>query len=388
VTAQDKSGQWPKYDITPAFLNTGELQFVQRRRQIVNLAQSLERERIRKAASLEDVTDRSIFAGQKFGWIFRLHGGPCPGAKNPGSDAVPGAKDYSGKSHERPILPVSAHSQCIDFYKKLVNASHMIETTSDEESWLIADVGATSSRCAMLAAGSKSPSNVRVYRNENFPALASLLADYLDTCDVRPQSMALAVAAPVHSDDVQMINRDWSFSRKSLSHELGLGRTTIINDFHAIAYALPTLDDESRVEIGKASEYRAGNMAVLGPGSGLGMAAWISNDAGGSAMTGEGGHISVSGRNDEEDAIIAWFRERYGHCSAERILSGPGLVALHEALHGVKIESPEAITASFFQFPRQCCSRSRFNHRLVRWPAHRRWHRSLTYRSASQFAVS
>jgi glucokinase len=222
----------------------------------------------------------------------------------------------------------------------------MIGTTSDEESWLIADVGATSSRCAMLAAGSKSPSNVRVYRNENFPALASLLADYLDTCDVRPQSMALAVAAPVHSDDVQMINRDWSFSRKSLSHELGLGRTTIINDFHAIAYALPTLDDESRVEIGKASEYRAGNMAVLGPGSGLGMAAWISNDAGGSAMTGEGGHISVSGRNDEEDAIIAWFRERYGHCSAERILSGPGLVALHEALHGVKIESPEAITAN------------------------------------------
>lgn len=221
----------------------------------------------------------------------------------------------------------------------------MAETTSIADSWLIADVGATSSRCAILAADSKSPSNVRVYRNENFPALAGLLADYLDTCNIKPQSMALAVAAPVYGDDVQMINRDWSFSRKSLSRELGLGYTTIINDFHAIAYALPTLDDASRVEIGKASEYRGGNMAVLGPGSGLGMAAWISNDAGGSAMTGEGGHISLSGRDEEEDGIIAWFRERYGHCSAERILSGPGLVALHEALHGVKIDSPEAITA-------------------------------------------
>ncbi len=109
MTAQDKSGQWPKYDITPAFLSAGELQIAQRRRQIVNLAQTLERERIRKATSLEDVTDRSMLAGQKFGRIFRLHGGPYPGAKNPGSDAVPRAKDYFGKSHERPILQLSAN---------------------------------------------------------------------------------------------------------------------------------------------------------------------------------------------------------------------------------------------------------------------------------------
>ena len=75
-------------------------------------------------------------------------------------------------------------------------------------------------------------------------------------------------------------------------------------------------------------------MAVLGPGSGLGMAAWIS----GSVMTGEGGHITVSGRDEEEDAIIAKLRDRYGHCSAERVLSGPGLIALHEAIHGERLD--------------------------------------------------
>jgi glucokinase len=143
-----------------------------------------------------------------------------------------------------------------------------------------------------------------------------------------------------------MINRDWSFSGKSLSGDLGFTHAKIINDFHAVAYALPTLDDSTRIEIGPATEYRDGNMAVLGPGSGLGMSAWISGDSGGVAMTGEGGHITISGRNAQEDGIIAGFRERFGHCSAERILSGPGLIALHRQMHGVELESPEAITGN------------------------------------------
>jgi glucokinase len=226
----------------------------------------------------------------------------------------------------------------------LVNAAGMTAATSDSESWLIADIGATSSRCATLSPPSSNPQNVRIYRNEDFPHLSNLLADFLDTCEMKPQSLALAVAAPVHGDDVRMINRDWSFSGTSLSGELGFTQSKIINDFHAIAYALPGLDDNTRSEIGRATEYRGGNLAVLGPGSGLGMSAWISGDSGGAAMTGEGGHITVSGRNESEDKIIAGFRDRFGHCSAERILSGPGLVALHRQMHGIEPESPEEIT--------------------------------------------
>jgi glucokinase len=226
----------------------------------------------------------------------------------------------------------------------LVNAAPMNAATSDSESWLIADIGATSSRCATLSKTSSNPQNVRIYRNEEFPHLSNLLADFLDSCEIAPQSLALAVAAPVHGDDVRMVNRSWSFSGTSLSGELGFTHAKIINDFHAIAYALPRLDDNSRTEIGRATEYRGGNMAVLGPGSGLGMSAWISDDSAGVAMTGEGGHITLSGRNKQEDEIIAGFRDRFGHCSAERILSGPGLLALHRQMHGIGPESPEAIT--------------------------------------------
>ena len=222
----------------------------------------------------------------------------------------------------------------------------MTGAKSDSESWLIADIGATSSRCATLALATANPQNVRIYRNENFPQLSNLLANYLDELGNKPRSMALAVAAPVHGNDVQMVNRDWSFSGTSLSREMGFDSAKIINDFHAIAYALPTFDDNTRTEIGRATEYRGGNMAVLGPGSGLGMSAWISNESGGAAMTGEGGHITVSGRDKLEDEIIAEFRERFGHCSAERVLSGPGLVALHKVMHGIELDSPEAITAN------------------------------------------
>ncbi len=222
----------------------------------------------------------------------------------------------------------------------------MKHAASNKESWLIADIGATSSRCATLAQAAAIPKNIRIHRNEKFGGLTELLADFLSGCGEKPQSLALAVAAPVHGDDIRMINCDWSFSGTSLSNDLGFARVKIINDFHAVAYALPALSDDARTEIGSATEYRGGNMAAIGPGSGLGTSAWIAGDAGGAAMTGEGGHITVSGRNKREDEIIAVVRERFGHCSAERILSGPGLKVLHKAMHGIEIESPEDITGN------------------------------------------
>lgn len=220
----------------------------------------------------------------------------------------------------------------------------MNESTTDTGNWLVADIGATSSRCAILAVPDRSAREVRIYRNENFPSLYDLLADYIERCDTRPQALALAVAAPVHGDKVRMVNRDWSFSGSSLASALELERAVIVNDYYAVAFALPSLADDARIEIGRAIEYRDGNRAVLGPGSGLGMAAWITDNSTGLPMTGEGGHITLSGRDEHEDEIIAMVRGRYGHCSAERILSGPGLRLLHEAIHGVDIGSPEAIT--------------------------------------------
>lgn len=210
--------------------------------------------------------------------------------------------------------------------------------------WLIADIGATSSRCGIYSVARNSTANIQVYRNEEFDDLQTLLAAYLGYAPERPDNCALAVAAPLDGDNVCMINRDWSFSGVSVAQHLEFDAIDMLNDFHALAYALPKLGDADRREIGHATAYRTGNIAVLGPGSGLGMSAWIDNDGSTSVMRGEGGHISIAGRNDAEDSIVKHLRDRFGHCSAERILSGPGLLALHEAMHATKLTTPEEIT--------------------------------------------
>jgi len=206
--------------------------------------------------------------------------------------------------------------------------------------WLIADVGATSSRVAVYDGSSITA--LGLFRNDDFDSLESLLRHYGESLEDLPSHAALAVAAPIDGDDVNMMNRDWRYSRDSIA-AVGFDSVTLINDFHAIAFALPDFSDEDRFEVGNATHYRDGTIGVLGPGSGLGMAAWIE---GGAAMYGEGGHITLSARDEREDRILTRLRDRFGHVSAERVLSGPGLLALHAAMHDESLSSPEEIFAA------------------------------------------
>ncbi|HEX2140042.1 MAG TPA: glucokinase [Woeseiaceae bacterium] len=215
----------------------------------------------------------------------------------------------------------------------------------DTDHWLIADVGGTSTRCALFDVGERRQAELRIFRNDDFPSLKELLGGYLSAFDEKPAAGAIAIAAPVSGDDIRMTNRDWRFDRAELGRELSLEPFHVINDFHAVAFALPEIRHRDLAEIGKASLYRDGTRAALGPGTGLGVGAWVSGSNGSAAMFGEGGHVTLSGRNAEEDRIIAKLRERYGHCSAERVLSGPGIVALHNAMHGDEMKTSLEITS-------------------------------------------
>jgi len=222
----------------------------------------------------------------------------------------------------------------------------MIEKSADIRGWLVADIGATTSRCAVLPEPEFELGDFKIYANDDFSSPGELLSQFLSAGDHTPNRCALAVAAPIHGGKIEMINRDWQFSSAALARQLGLNDVVVLNDFHAIAYALPEFNDDSRFEIGEASEYRDASIAVLGPGSGLGMSAWIGTTKCGRAMFGEGGHISVAARDDREDDIVRRLRETFGHCSAERILSGPGLINLHQVMHGIGVEAAEEITAN------------------------------------------
>ncbi|MDH5214464.1 MAG: glucokinase, partial [Gammaproteobacteria bacterium] len=232
------------------------------------------------------------------------------------------------------------------FKETMRDAAHVKNRKRTAKDWLIADIGATNSRVAIFDVSRRGLRQLRYFKNAEFESVGSLLSSYVQSTDSRPADAAIAIAAPVSGDRVRMINLNWIFSRDVLRQELEVRSLHVINDFHAVACALPSLGDESRVEIGSATEYRKGNSAVLGPGSGLGVAAWIDDGSGGQVMCGEGGHVTLSARNDDEDRIAGHFRRIYGHCSAERVLSGPGIAELHFALHGTRPAKSEDITAN------------------------------------------
>jgi glucokinase len=197
---------------------------------------------------------------------------------------------------------------------------------------LIADVGGTHSRCALVVDGRMGEANVVL--NDRHNGIADMLRAGLAALapEAPVTEAAIAVAAPVRGDNVNMTNRGWQFSVEGLRRELGLERLDVINDFTAIALALPHIDDPQRVAIGGGAPLGGAAVAVLGPGTGLGVSALIPHHGAWAAVTGEGGHVTLPASNELEARLIERARGRFGHVSAERFVSGPGLLNLYEVL--------------------------------------------------------
>jgi len=201
---------------------------------------------------------------------------------------------------------------------------------------LIADIGATNARFAVVCpdTGLQRP---RVLACEDYPtihgAIASYLEDELPLTNVRKVEVAaLAVAGPVTGDKVALTNHPWSFSIDELRGHLALEQLHVLNDFAAVAAAMPYLDTEERTQIGNGDGLNGAPIGVLGPGSGLGVGGLIPSAAGWLPLPGEGGHATMAPANDRESAVLDRMRSHYDHVSAERVLSGPGLVDLYNTL--------------------------------------------------------
>jgi glucokinase len=216
---------------------------------------------------------------------------------------------------------------------------------------LMADIGATHTRCALLNDKGREVAP-ETFDNADFTGVAGVLEVYLDhrrTSD-RPTRAALAVAAPITGDDVQMINIGWRFSQRELKQKLALKKLQVVNDFTAMAWALPQLKDADVAQIGGGNSVLRTTKATLGPGSGLGVSALVPANDSWAVMTGEGGHVALPAVTPEEHEVVMLLQQRFdGHCSAERVLSGPGLVNLYVALaelagRGKPTVTPEDVT--------------------------------------------
>lgn len=204
---------------------------------------------------------------------------------------------------------------------------------------LVADVGGSNARFGWLDAGSHQIRHVQRLPVADFAGLVDAARHYLDELRAEdgdeyraPAAAAIAVATAVTADRVELTNSDWSFSQHELRQALGLQTLRVINDFEALALALPHLGPPQLRRVGGGSARGGAALAVVGPGTGLGVASVVSTPEGWVALPGEGGHATLAAGNDDESALLALVRRRFAHVSAERLLSGIGLPVLHAAV--------------------------------------------------------
>jgi len=220
---------------------------------------------------------------------------------------------------------------------------------------LVADIGATNARLAIVEDGRID--GAEIVSCAEHAGIESLLRSYLERAGSRDiAAAALGVPGPVQGDRIALTNRDWHFSVARLRRRFAWRRLTVINDFAANALAVPHLRRADRIAVGDARAGRPGApVAVLGPGSGLGVSGLLAASTGAPLpIVGEGGHATLAPGDAFEARVLDELRRRRefaGHVSAERVLSGPGLVNLHQAvcrLRGrpVRRLTPAQITAS------------------------------------------
>ena len=216
---------------------------------------------------------------------------------------------------------------------------------------LIADIGGTHTRLAIFCQDHTIISQ-QSYNNREFKELGQILEGYIDQlpAEYRPGAGVFAVACPVRGDEIQFTNSAWNFSTNEFCSRFSFKFLEVINDFVAVALAIPGLDKDDCIKIGRGEVNKNKPVGVIGPGTGLGVSILIPAAGRWTAISSEGGHVMLPAFNEEEEKIISAIRKHHGHVSAERLISGPGLALLYRTiakLNGINVTdlNPEDITA-------------------------------------------
>ena len=200
---------------------------------------------------------------------------------------------------------------------------------------LLADIGGTNARFA-LETGPGCIALIDVLPCTGYPTLAAALRAYLASPALAAagniRHAAIAIANPVVGDLVRMTNHHWAFSIAALQQECGFDTLLVVNDFSALACALPHLSAQQKRQVGGGAAREHSALGLLGAGTGLGVSGLIPAAAGWSALRSEGGHVTFSPVNETEIAILRFAWTEFDHVSAERLLSGAGIELIYRAL--------------------------------------------------------
>lgn len=197
---------------------------------------------------------------------------------------------------------------------------------------LLADIGGTNARFA-LEMGPGEIAQIHVYPCADYPSVEEVLKKYLkDTKIGQVNHAAIAIANPVDGDQVSMTNHNWTFSIEATRRALGFDTLLVVNDFTALAMALPGLTDAQRLQVGGGTRRQNSVIGLLGPGTGLGVSGLIPADDRWIALGSEGGHATFAPADEREDLVLRYARKKWAHVSFERVAAGPGLELIYRAL--------------------------------------------------------
>lgn len=211
------------------------------------------------------------------------------------------------------------------------------ERPADPRSVVAADVGGTRVRfaAATVVAGRCELGATRTIPSREQHGLERPFAEFLATLDGPVAAACLAVAGPVIDGHARLPNLPWDVTESAMREASGLDRLRVVNDFDAAAHGLSLLAEEDRVVLQQGRARPGATVALIGAGTGLGMAflTTAGEATGGTVVhSSEGGHAPFAPADEEEDALVRFLRSRHGHVSWERVVSGPGLVGLHDFL--------------------------------------------------------
>jgi glucokinase len=211
---------------------------------------------------------------------------------------------------------------------------------------LVADIGGTNIRLAIVEPSNKL-ANIEVFQCADFPSLESVIRSYLEQYHYNPAdvSACLGIACPVEQDHIVMTNLPWQFSKSALKKQLGLENLWLINDYTAVAHAIPLLSDTQKVKIGGGEVVAHKPIAVCGPGTGLGVANLIYHEDQWICISGEGGHVDFAPIDETEILILKYLLKKYRHVSYEQLLSGLGIEQIYQALCQINQQTAQAFAA-------------------------------------------
>jgi glucokinase len=200
---------------------------------------------------------------------------------------------------------------------------------------LAGDVGGTKTHLGLFRVESGTPMLLREHRyhTADFHSLEDVCADFLSAGKEPIQSACFGVPGLIIDGEARATNVHWRMQESSLSRALGGTRVRLINDLGAAAYGVMHLADAEVCVLQRgAFQLHQGDIAIIAAGTGLGEGALVFENGRYYSVASEGGHASFAPRDDEQIKLYRYLRARFGHVSAERVLSGPGLFNIYSFL--------------------------------------------------------